>query len=197
MYFQAEKVEEHEAAPIQLDNRGPVKPFEFFLQAQVLWAETMAESLDAFLKRNPEYQVVVLAGNGHLAYGSGIPARAARRNGYDYAIILNESEIEKGIADYVLSPQPASFQAMPRLMVTLAPPPERLAIQSFPEESISQKAGMKVGDVITSFNDTPITTIEDLRLELVTHRKGDKVRVKVLRKQFFGREREIEFELLL
>jgi aminopeptidase N len=173
------------------------RPFDFFYQAQILWDETMAESVDIFLKRNPEYQVVVLAGNGHLSYGSGIPARAARRNGYDYAIILNESEIEKGIADYVLSPQPVSCQAMPKLMVTLAPPPERLAIQSFPEESISQKAGMKAGDVLTAFNDTPIASIEDLRLELIMHKKGDKVRVKVLRRQFFGREREIEFDLIL
>lgn len=173
------------------------RPFEFFFQAQILWDETMAESVDMFLKRNPEYQVVVLAGNGHVSYGSGIPTRAARRNGYDYVIILNESEIEKGIADYVLSPQPASYQAMPRLMVTLAPPPERLSIQHFPEESISQKAGMKVGDVLTALNDTPISSIEDLRLELSMHKKGEKVRVKVLRKQFLGREREIEFELIL
>jgi V/A-type H+-transporting ATPase subunit I len=32
MYFQAEKVEEHEPAPVVLSNKGPVKPFEFFLR---------------------------------------------------------------------------------------------------------------------------------------------------------------------
>jgi len=56
---------------------------------------------------------------------------------------------------------------------------------------------MKVGDVLTALNDTPISSIEDLRLELSMHKKGEKVRVKVLRKQFLGREREIEFELIL
>lgn len=32
MYFNAEKVEEHEEAPILLGNKGPLKPFEFFLR---------------------------------------------------------------------------------------------------------------------------------------------------------------------
>jgi V/A-type H+-transporting ATPase subunit I len=32
MYFHAEKAEEHEEAPTLIDNRGPVRPFEFFLR---------------------------------------------------------------------------------------------------------------------------------------------------------------------
>ena len=47
--------------------------FNFFFQAQILWDETMSESVDEFLKAQPTDQMVVLAGNGHLAYGSGIP----------------------------------------------------------------------------------------------------------------------------
>ena len=50
----------------------------FFL-AQVLWDETMADGIAKFVKTNPDYQVVVLAGQGHVVYGYGIPSRVERR----------------------------------------------------------------------------------------------------------------------
>jgi uncharacterized iron-regulated protein len=53
--------------------------FEHFFQAQVLWDETMAEAVTQFLRANPKSYVVVLAGQGHIAYGYGIPSRVARR----------------------------------------------------------------------------------------------------------------------
>ncbi|MGA7954350.1 MAG: ChaN family lipoprotein [Gloeobacterales cyanobacterium] len=53
--------------------------FARFFQAQVLWDETMAEVIAQFLKRNPGFYVVVLAGQGHIVYGYGIPSRVARR----------------------------------------------------------------------------------------------------------------------
>jgi len=73
---------------------------------QILWDEMMAESMDRFLKKNPDFRVVVLAGAGHLQYGSGIPKRAFRRNGFDYAILLNDSEIRKDLADFIVFPEP-------------------------------------------------------------------------------------------
>jgi uncharacterized iron-regulated protein len=53
--------------------------FERFFLAQVLWDETMAEQIAATLQKYPERLVVVLAGQGHLIYGDGIPDRVARR----------------------------------------------------------------------------------------------------------------------
>ncbi len=53
--------------------------FERFFLAQVLWDETMAEKIAQFLQANPDYQVVVLVGQGHIVYGYGIPSRVARR----------------------------------------------------------------------------------------------------------------------
>ena len=50
--------------------------------------------------------MIILAGNGHLAFGSGIPKRTFRRNGLDYAIILNDMDIERDIADYIIYPKP-------------------------------------------------------------------------------------------
>lgn len=58
---------------------GNSNSFERFFTAQVLWDETMAETIAQFLKANPDYQVVVLAGKGHIVYSYGIPSRVARR----------------------------------------------------------------------------------------------------------------------
>jgi uncharacterized iron-regulated protein len=53
--------------------------FDNFFLAQVLWDETMAEGVADFVAANPDRQVVVLAGRGHIVYGYGIPDRVARR----------------------------------------------------------------------------------------------------------------------
>jgi uncharacterized iron-regulated protein len=63
----------------QHSGHGNSTGFERFFLAQVLWDETMAAQVTKFLKANPNYQVVVLAGQGHIIHGYGIPSRVARR----------------------------------------------------------------------------------------------------------------------
>ena len=53
--------------------------FENFFAAQVLWDETMAESIATQLSADAERQIVVLAGEGHIAFDYGIPNRVERR----------------------------------------------------------------------------------------------------------------------
>jgi uncharacterized iron-regulated protein len=69
--------------------------FEHFFAAQVLWDETMAETIAEFKQSYPETQVVVLAGTGHVIYGYGIPDRVNRRLGKDthqVRVLLNFPE---------------------------------------------------------------------------------------------------------
>ncbi len=85
----------------------------FFL-AQVLWDETMADGIAKFVKANPDYQVVVLAGQGHIVYGYGIPSRVERRiqdwneNKFiQRSVLLSVPDItplekDKPIADFIL-----------------------------------------------------------------------------------------------
>jgi uncharacterized iron-regulated protein len=66
-----------------------------FFAAQVTWDETMAMTIADFKTANPDTQVVVLAGNGHVIYGHGIPDRVQRRLGDDLAqqiVVLNPIE---------------------------------------------------------------------------------------------------------
>jgi len=61
------------------EGKGNSRDFERFFLAQVLWDETMADRVYQVLQKKPGYQVVVLAGQGHMLYGYGIPSRVARR----------------------------------------------------------------------------------------------------------------------
>ena len=90
--------------------QGNSTAFERFLQAQVLWDETMAEKIAQFVKANPDYQVVVLAGKGHIIYGYGIPSRVERRLGVGNvkvrSVLFNSTEnlplsADRPIADFV------------------------------------------------------------------------------------------------
>jgi uncharacterized iron-regulated protein len=94
----------------QKAGQGNSTAFERFLQAQVLWDETMAEKIAQFVKANPDYQVVVLAGKGHIIYGYGIPSRVERRLGVGNvkvrSVLLNSSEnpllsADRPIADFI------------------------------------------------------------------------------------------------
>lgn len=60
----------------------PPKMLENFYVAQVIWDETMAESVSEFLTESAPSspQVVIIAGNGHCHH-SAIPSRVERRTG--------------------------------------------------------------------------------------------------------------------
>jgi aminopeptidase N len=158
------------------------KNFDFFYQAQLLWDETMSRSIDEFLIKNPDYQMVVIAGRGHIEYGSGIPKRTFRRNGKDYAIVLIDSDVEKGIADYVVFPKTVEGITSPKLMVFITEE-GGLKITGFPEGSVSEKAGIKTGDVILSLDNVPVKTIDDLKIRLLYKKTGETIKVEVLRKE--------------
>lgn len=90
--------------------QGNSTAFERFLQAQVLWDETMAEKIAEFVKANPDYQVVLLVGKGHIIYGYGIPSRVERRLGVGNvkvrSVLFNSTEnlplsADRPIADFV------------------------------------------------------------------------------------------------
>lgn len=59
--------------------KGNSEGFENFFLAQVLWDETMAETIAEYLQNHPNSQVIVLAGKGHIVYNYGIPSRVERR----------------------------------------------------------------------------------------------------------------------
>ena len=62
---------------------------ERFYTAQVIWDETMAESVaNVMTAPGAPERMVVLAGGMHVLEGRGIPSRAARRGAEPYRIVL-------------------------------------------------------------------------------------------------------------
>jgi uncharacterized iron-regulated protein len=197
MDFSDEEYKERLKRVFEMHKNSKERNFDFFCQSQILWDETMSMSVDEFLKKTPIYQMVVLAGGGHIQYGSGIPKRTFRRNGYDYAIILNDVDIERNIADYIVFPKPMDGVTSPKLMVSLKEEREKVAIVGFPENSVSEKAGLKEGDIIISLDKDVIHNIDDIKIHLFYKKKGDAVKVKVLRKRFLFGDKEMEFDVIL
>jgi aminopeptidase N len=171
--------------------------FDFFYESQVLWDETMAMSIDEYLLKNPDHYMVVIAGGGHVSYGSGIPKRAFRRNGFAYTIILNDGELVKDIAHYLVFPQPLDGVTAPRIMALLSEKNSKITITGFPKDSVSEKAGIKVGDTLVSLDGVPVSSIEDIKLFLFYKKKEEPLKVKVERKRFLLRDKEVEIEVNL
>ena len=81
------------------------RDFERFLDVQLLWDESMAARAAAWFDENPDGNMVILAGSGHIAYGSGIPQRLLRRKPLTSASVINldeESTISAGMGDYLI-----------------------------------------------------------------------------------------------
>jgi uncharacterized iron-regulated protein len=86
---------------------GHGQDFLFFCEAQMLWDTMMARNLIDFLKENPDYRVVVLAGSGH-AWKFGIPRQLTEQADISYRVILPEifgradrNNVTTEIADYL------------------------------------------------------------------------------------------------
>jgi uncharacterized iron-regulated protein len=175
------------------------KKFENFYQSQIIWDETMAHSADEFLSKNPGYQMVVLAGMGHVAWGYGIPNRVHRLNGKDFAILINSNieTIEEGMADYVLFPESLKPLKSPKLGVMLSSTDKGLEITGVQPGSAAAAAKIKKGDIITSVDGFDVQDISDIKIALFDHKAGDTIEVKVLRKRFLAKRKEKALEITL
>ncbi len=87
--------------------------FSRFYSAQVVRDERMAERLNEFMEKYPEYQVIVLAGNGHIVYSYGVPSKLYRRNGFQYVTVINDSYHAPEIADFVVDSRTCKIIANP------------------------------------------------------------------------------------
>ena len=112
-------------------------------------------------------------------------------------LVLNDAEIEKDVATYVVYPGVVEMEGSPKLMVSLREEDGKVALEGFSEGSVSQKAGLQVGDMILTLDQTPIQSVDDVRIDLLSRNKGETVRVKILRKNSITGDQEMEFEVAL
>jgi aminopeptidase N len=183
----------------RLHERLRIKNLDYFYQSQILWDETMAHSIAEFMNNHPGYQMVVMAGEQHVIYDSGIPQRTFRLNGKDYATLINgvSEELDKDIGDFVLFPAPMTPPFSPKLGVLLKEEDGKVWVEEFLPGSIAFRAGLKKGDTIVSVDDWKVESVEDVKIALFDKKEGDKINVKVVRKRFLFGKKVIEFNITL
>lgn len=170
--------------------------FENFYQSQILWDETMAHSAAQFLKKRPDYQMVVLAGSEHIMYGSGIPHRVFRLTDRDYVTLINGS-FDKDIGDYVLFPKHLKPPFTAKLGITARESHNMVSIDDLSPDGAALKAGLENGDIITSVAGREIHAVSDIKIALFDKKPGQTVSVKVARKIFLFITRGIELYVTL
>jgi uncharacterized iron-regulated protein len=155
-----------------------------FLRAQILRDETMAESVAAYLKSpaGADKHLLVLAGGNHVTHGVGIPRRAFRRFPASFVLIGGE-ELNLGAdkQDRVMDVNIPGFPMVPfhflayieyeslpesgvRLGVMIEPALDGrgLEVKQVVSDSTAERAGVRNGDRLLSFDGEPLAESSDL-----------------------------------
>ncbi len=175
------------------------KGFERFYQVQLLWDEGMAAKAAEYLQNNPKRQLVVLAGIGHLMYGSGIPQRVSRRVLGERAIILPTGDFppEQNVADFLVQGGGEQLPEPGKLGIYLVDSEEGVKVKELVPESAAIAAGVDEGDVILKVNGKTIKDVVDLKLELMDQAPGNQVSLSVLRKNLLLKDEVMDFSFEL
>ena len=179
--------------------RGGLHGFENFLEVQLLWDEGMAQCAADYLKARPDYNMVLLAGRGHIAWGSGIPQRLERRLSTDVVTVLSDwdGEAEPALADYLLLPVKRELPPPGRLGALLSEDGSALSIDACLPESPCQRAGLRQGDRLVAIGGEPVADMTDLRLQVWDKRPGDVISLAIEREHWFRPPQELVYEITL
>lgn len=172
--------------------------FDNFVEAQLVWDETMAKQSARYLEAHPERYLVVLAGEGHVIR-SGIPARFARRSGVEPAIVLQgeSKEFAPEDGDYLLVSETVELPRGGKLGVMLDTRENGVVVSDFSDDSAAREAGILKHDRIVKLDGAFIRSFADLKLTLMDKRPGDAVSVTVERAGSGQMTREASYRVIL
>lgn len=161
---------------------GGIRDFETFYQAQLVWDETMAESLAVWMVQEPLDQVVVLAGKGHVNQRFGIPERVRRRLEHRYAVVVPVATDEapeavtSDVGDYLVvtaakKPEPGHGKRL-GLSFQKNPGGKGLRVLEVVPNTRAEKAGFLPGDLLFAVDGEPIEDLEALHRRFRGGQKG-------------------------
>ena len=157
--------------------------FANFVDVQLTWDETMAEQAARYLDANPGKTLVLLAGNGHVIYGHGIPSRLERRlDGTVSTVLAAElAESEPGSADYFVVTRAEELPPSGLLGIFLRRDDQGLVVDALSEDSGAREAGLASGDRLVRVDGRDVPHLAALKLALMTHESGASVPVEYAR----------------
>lgn len=167
---------------------GSDRRFDRFLQVQLLWDEYMAESAADYLQRNPGRKLVVLAGSGHVAEGSGIPQRVHIRVPEPYAILTSVDSRSARIfdADHLLLASGEQLPSAGKLGLYMRENDKGVTVQRWARQRDDGDERIMPGDLISHIAGERIRSMEDIRLALLDRLPGEQVWVELERGQDGG-----------
>lgn len=159
--------------------------FENFYTVQLLWDEGMAARAAKYLEAEPARRMVVLAGNGHVEYGSGIPGRLARRIDGEVISVVNADAgtDDSGKADFVIHSTPVELpeRGMLGVMIDTEATADGARVARVNDGGGAAAAGITGGDLITALDGETVRGLAELRARMWDRRPGDRVTVTVIR----------------
>ena len=175
--------------------------FEDFYKVQVLWDESMAESITEYLQseHGRDKKILIFAGGHHVQYGFGIPRRVFRRLPVPYAIVLPltvhipadkehkimdvslpEIPFQPGDFAWIVSYEDLSDQKV-YLGVIVRDTDDGVEVLGMLKNSIAEKVGLQKDDIVTAIDGKPVETKFDLTYFIGLKKPGEKGIVEVLR----------------
>lgn len=173
--------------------------FERFLSVQLLWDEGMAQRVAEYLEQGEGRHMVVLAGGGHIVYGSGIPNRVTRRIDAPRAIVMldNGGPVKPGSADFLLYPPPATLPPAGLMGILMDDTPDGVTVGGTAPGSAAEKAGVKKDDRIRAIDGQPVTTAADVKIAMLDRKPGETLRLSLLRDRLLMSVKELQVDLVL
>lgn len=173
--------------------------FDYFVQAQLLWDEGMAARAANYLHTHPTRHMVILAGNGHLLYGSGIPHRLTRRVPVRSAIVINagDENVDPDMGDFLLFPPKTGLSPRGMLGIFMREHDNGVVIEDLVPGGAAITAGLKKRDQIVEVDGERVTAASDVKLALLDKQPNDRVTVVVRRGDDHSDIRLVSFEVVL
>jgi uncharacterized iron-regulated protein len=172
--------------------------FEHFWEAQLVWDETMAESVARYLSSHADKAMIILAGSGHVEFGSGIPNRVRRRlPDLTMAILItaDKPRTKSRVTDYSLISKKEDLPPAPKMGLAM----ERndgVRVKSVTPNGPAATAGIMPADRILKIDTTEVKSVGDVRLALLDKEPGDRITIRIQRKNDADTE-DLTFELVL
>jgi len=163
--------------------------FEGMFSAQCTWDATMGFNAVQALKRSggPKGIMVVLIGQGHVAYGLGIQRQAAHWFDGKMASVIpvhvedlkgkRTEKVQASFADYLWGLPREQEPPFPSVGMSTrgGRNGQPMAIIDVPKDSPAAAAGLKVGDVLVSMDGTPVKDLETYNTVMSAKRWTDPV----------------------
>ncbi len=172
-----------EAVYNQHGGKSRSKKFERFYQAQLAWDETMADQAAKFIRKNPTYHMVILAGSGHMEDRHGIPARLQRRIKSKPIVVLNgiNGSPSAAQADYLLFSPESKLPKAGKMGIFMKDTAKGVLISKAMKGSASAKAGLKKGDLISHLDGNKVSTVEDIKISMMNAKPKQTVKLTIIR----------------